>query len=202
VTSISLRCRCIDCATATNLILLGLFTLLESIGVGAVVSFYNKAVVLEALVITLFVFLGLTLFTVRRYFDFHPCSLADKRDVSYQFQSKIDFSSLGNYLFTALLVFFFTGLVTLFFPLSRTFDSIYAGLGALIFSGYIVRLTLPTPFCWSQVDDDRVHKLFDTYMIINRLSPDEWVIAVVSLYLDVLNLFLTILRLLNNIQSD
>jgi protein lifeguard len=45
-------------------------------------------------------------------------------------------------------------------------------------------------------------QLFDTYMIINRLSPDEWVIAVVSLYLDVLNLFLSILRLLNNIQSD
>jgi FtsH-binding integral membrane protein len=39
-------------------------------------------------------------------------------------------------------------------------------------------------------------------MIMNRLSPDEWVMAVVSLYLDVLNLFLTILRLLNNIQSD
>jgi FtsH-binding integral membrane protein len=38
--------------------------------------------------------------------------------------------------------------------------------------------------------------LYDTSMIMNRLGTDEWVIASVDLYLDVLNLFLYLLRLL------
>jgi len=144
----------------SNIVLLGVFTGFESFAVGAAVSFYDQRVVLQALVITLFVFLGLTLFT---------------------FQSEYDFSSMGPWLFATLLVFFFTGIVSFFFPFSRLMDGIYAGLGALLFSAYI---------------------LYDTYMIGNRLSPDEWVIAVVSLYLDVINLFLMILRILNNVQSD
>jgi FtsH-binding integral membrane protein len=144
----------------TNVILLGVFTLLESIAVGGAISGFNQTIVLKALVITLFVFGGLTLFT---------------------FQSKYDFSSLGTYLYGGLLVFIFTGLAALFFPWSKTIDAVYAGAGALIFSGYI---------------------LFDTWMLMNRLTPDDWVIACVSLYLDVLNLFLNILRLLSDLQRD
>ena len=53
---------------ALNIILLGLFTVLEAITVGSIVGFYNTTVVLQALIITIFVFAGLTLFTfqVRR----------------------------------------------------------------------------------------------------------------------------------------
>jgi FtsH-binding integral membrane protein len=52
-----------------NLILLGTFTVFEAITIGSVVSYFNQVVVLQALVITLFLFLGLTLFTfqVRRF---------------------------------------------------------------------------------------------------------------------------------------
>lgn len=46
-----------------NLLALGLFTLFESVTVGSVVGFYNETIVLQALVITIFVFVGLTLFT-------------------------------------------------------------------------------------------------------------------------------------------
>lgn len=49
--------------TALNLILLATFTGLESITIGSVVSYYNQTVVLQALIITSFVFIGLTLFT-------------------------------------------------------------------------------------------------------------------------------------------
>jgi hypothetical protein len=58
-----------------NLALLGLFTGFESIAVGFVASQYSTTIVLQALVITSFVFIGLTLFT---------------------FQSKYDFSSMGR----------------------------------------------------------------------------------------------------------
>ena len=128
-----------------NLILLGLFTALEAVSLGAVVSYVNQTVVLQALIITLFVFAGLTLFT---------------------FQSNYDFSGMGSWLFSGLLLLVGAGFVQIFIPFSRTLDLVMAGAGCLIFSGYIV---------------------FDTYMITRRLSPDEWVLAVVSLYLDVVN---------------
>ena len=56
-----------------------------------------------------------------------------------------------------------TGLIGIFIPFSRTMDMIYAGGGCLIFSGYVV---------------------FDTYMITKRLSPDEYIMAAISLYLE------------------
>jgi protein lifeguard len=51
----------------------------------------------------------------------------------------------------------------MFFPFSRTFDLILAIGGCLIFSGYIV---------------------YDTYLINNRLSPDEFIMGAISLYLE------------------
>jgi len=142
-----------------NIILLGVFTLLEAISVGAIVSFYDQTLVLQALLITTVVFLGLTIFT---------------------FQSKYDFSNMGSYLFGGLMIFVVTGFVGIFFPFSRTLDAFIAGGGCILFCGYI---------------------LYDTWLIENRLSPDDWVMACVSLYLDVLNLFLNILRLLSDLQD-
>jgi hypothetical protein len=56
-----------------------------------------------------------------------------------------------------------TGVVGIFIPFSRTIDLIYAIGGCLIFSGYIV---------------------YDTYMINRRLSPDEFILGAISLYLE------------------
>ncbi|XP_073287113.1 BI1-like protein [Primulina huaijiensis] len=56
---------------------------------------------------------------------------------------------------------------------------IYSAMGAIIFSGYIV---------------------YDTDNLIKRYTYDEYIWASVTLYLDVLNLFLTILRMLR--QGD
>ncbi|KIJ49475.1 hypothetical protein M422DRAFT_27841 [Sphaerobolus stellatus SS14] len=142
-----------------NFVLLSTFTLLEAFTVGVVVAFYDTTIVLQALLITLAIFLGLTLFT---------------------FQSKYDFSGMAPFLFAGLIGLIVTGMIGIFFPFSRTVDLIYGGLGALIFSGYIV---------------------FDTYMINNRLSPDEFIVGAISLYLDFINLFLSILRILNDIQD-
>ena len=56
-----------------------------------------------------------------------------------------------------------TGLVGIFIPFSRTMDLIFAIGGCLIFSGYIV---------------------YDTYIINKRLSPDEYIMGSISLYLE------------------
>ncbi|GAA6018547.1 hypothetical protein JCM10207_007213 [Rhodosporidiobolus poonsookiae] len=146
-------------SSPANVLLLGLFTLLEAVTIGSVISYYDSTVVLQAGIATTFVFLGLTLFTL---------------------QSKYDFSNMGTYLYTVLLCFFFVGIAGIFIPFNRTFDMVVAGVGVLIFSAYII---------------------FDTHLLLNRLHVDDWVLACVSLYLDILNLFLQILRLLSDAQD-
>jgi hypothetical protein len=142
-----------------NLALLTSFTVLEAGTVGVAISFYRVEIVLQALVLTLIVFAGLTLFTM---------------------QSKYDFSGMGPWLFGGLIIMVAGGFVSVFFPMSKTVDLVYAIGGCALFSGYII---------------------FDTYMITEKLSPDEWIMATISLYLDLLNLFLSILRLLNNVED-
>ena len=55
------------------------------------------------------------------------------------------------------------GIVNVFIPFGRTMDLIYAIGGCLIFSGYIV---------------------YDTFIITKRLSPDEFILGSISLYLE------------------
>ena len=40
--------------------------------------------------------------------------------------------------------------------------------------------------------------VFDTHMMMHKLSPEEYILAAINLYLDILNLFLHILRLLGD----
>ncbi|KAJ3576755.1 hypothetical protein NP233_g198 [Leucocoprinus birnbaumii] len=142
-----------------NFVLLSTFTLMEAFTLGVVVALYDNVLVLQALLITLGVFLGLTLFT---------------------FQSKYDFSGMGPFLFGGLIALVMTGFVGMIFPFGRTTDLVIAVGGCLLFSGYIV---------------------FDTYNINKRLSPDEYIMGAISLYLDFINLFINILRLLNDLQE-
>jgi hypothetical protein len=143
-----------------NFVLLSTFTLMEAFTLGIMVAFFENVIVLQALLITLGVFIGLTLFTL---------------------QSKYDFSGMGPFLFGGLIALCMTGLVGVFVPFGRTMDLIFAIGGCILFSGYIV---------------------YDTYMINKRLSPDEYIMGAISLYLDFINLFISILRLLNNLQDN
>ena len=40
--------------------------------------------------------------------------------------------------------------------------------------------------------------IFDTHMIMHKVSPEEYIHASVNLYLDIINLFLHILRILGD----
>ncbi len=145
-----------------NLILLTLFTLFESFAIGVITSYADTRIVLQALIITLFTFIGLTGFALMT---------ADK----------FDFSKLGPWLFTAIMFLLGASLVQLFVPYSKTTDLVFASAGALVFALYI---------------------LYDTYMIMKRLAADEWVMAVLSLYIDIIGLFNNILRILQGANSD
>ena len=135
-----------------NFFMLSAFTLLEAYTIGTVVTFYDTTIVLEALLITLGLFAGLTLFTV---------------------QSKWDFSGMGPYLFGGLWGLILAGFIMIFFPYNgfvavvdladfySIAEVIYAAIGALIFSLYIV---------------------YDTFNICNTLHPDEYIVGAVNLY--------------------
>ncbi|CAO3652766.1 unnamed protein product [Mucor hiemalis] len=100
-----------------NYILLSAFTLFEAHAVGTIVTFYDQGMVLKALLITLGVFIGLTIFT---------------------FQSKWDFSGLAPFLFAGLWILIIAGIVQIFFPFSKGVQLALAVGGVIVFSGYIL----------------------------------------------------------------
>ena len=144
----------------SNLLFLGVFTLLEGYAISVVTSFYDARIVLEALAITMGLFIGLTLFAC---------------------QTKYDFTSWMPYLFGALWFLILFGFMAAFFPMGSTMELIYGGLAALIFSGYI---------------------LVDTQLVMRHYHVEEEIAASISLYLDIINLFLAILRILNSQSSN
>ncbi|KAF6141198.1 hypothetical protein GIB67_018288 [Kingdonia uniflora] len=146
-----------------NLLLLGLFTLSLAFPVGLSCAFTSGKVILEAVILTAAVVIGLTLYTF----------WAAKRGRNFIFLGPIllvpSLCSSFLVLFRYLLVFCF-----ILFPLGKLSHAIYGGLGAIVFSGYII---------------------YDTDNLIKRFNYDEYVWATVSLYLDVINLFLALLTL-------
>ncbi|XP_067023457.1 protein lifeguard 4-like [Acropora muricata] len=97
----------------------------------------------------------------------------------YTMQSKRDYSSWGAGLFTLVWIFVLAGFLQFFFH-SETFELVYAIAGALLFSAFIV---------------------FDTHMLMHKLSPEEYVLASINLYLDIINLFIEILRILDAMKK-
>ncbi|KAJ4812903.1 Bax inhibitor-1 family protein [Rhynchospora pubera] len=145
-----------------NFILLGLFTVTISFAVGMSCAFTSGKIILEAAILTTAVVVGLTLYTF----------WAAKRGQ--------DFNFLGPFLFAAVIVLLVFGLIQMIFPLGKFSVMIYGGLGALVFSGYII---------------------YDTDNLIKRHTYDEYIWATVSLYLDIINLFLHLLTLLRAADS-
>ena len=96
-------------------------------------------------------------------------------------QTKYDFTSWMPYLFGALWVLILFGFMAAFFPKSSGVELGYGIVAALIFSGYI---------------------LVDTQLVIRHYHVEEEIAAAISLYLDILNLFLAILRILNSQNNN
>ncbi|OMP05104.1 Bax inhibitor 1-related protein [Corchorus olitorius] len=91
-----------------------------------------------------------------------------------------DFNFLGPFLFGAVLVLMVFALIQFLFPLGKISMTIYGCLASIIFCGYII---------------------YDTDNLIKRYSYDEYIWAAVSLYLDIINLFLALLTVFRTADS-
>jgi FtsH-binding integral membrane protein len=94
---------------------------------------------------------------------------------AYAFISRRDFSAWGSFLIVGVIVLFVALLINMFVRSAGGAVWI-AAIGVLIFSGLLV---------------------FDTWRMKNVFGPDDYVIAAVSIYLDLLNMFVFILSLLS-----
>jgi FtsH-binding integral membrane protein len=97
----------------------------------------------------------------------------------YAFVSRRDFSAWGSFFFVGLFVLIATMALNFFFG-NQTSSLWIASATVLVFSGLLV---------------------FDTWRLRNVYGPDDYVNAAVQIYLDLLNMFLAILRILGNRRS-
>ncbi|XP_006891557.1 PREDICTED: protein lifeguard 1-like [Elephantulus edwardii] len=141
-----------------NYILLALFTILQGLLLGTVSVFYNAEEVLWAVGATALVTLALTLFALQTKWDFTLCS---------------------GVLFVFLFILLIFGILIIVIR-SYWLHLIYAGLGTVVFSFYLV---------------------MDVQLMVgghhhSYLNPEEYVFAALNIYLDIINLFLFILQLI------
>ncbi|XP_060534487.1 protein lifeguard 1 isoform X2 [Cylas formicarius] len=143
-----------------NFVMLFLFTIAESFLLGVSASTYAPDAVMMAVGITAAVCLALTLFA---------------------FQTKWDFTMMGGILLVAVVILLVFGIVAIFVR-NRIVQLVYASLGALIFSIYLI---------------------YDTQLMMGgkhkySISPEEYVFAALNLYLDIINIFMYILAIIGS----
>ncbi|WP_026695740.1 Bax inhibitor-1/YccA family protein [Peribacillus kribbensis] len=97
-------------------------------------------------------------------------------------KTKKDLGFLGSFLLVAVLALVFIGIFSIFSPLNSGGMLAYSGIGALVFSLYII---------------------FDFNQMKHRGISEQMVpLLALSLYLDFLNLFISLLRLLGILNRD
>ena len=98
----------------------------------------------------------------------------------FTFQTRVNMDGMGSYLFAGLMVVIFGSFLQIFIPMPA-FSFVLSLASALLFSLYIV---------------------YDTWQIMHRMSTEDYVVATTELYLDVINLFLSLLRILDALQKN
>lgn len=98
--------------------------------------------------------------------------------LSGKFESTVTSSgSIYYWLNMALWLLIGIGFSSLFFGMSSTMDLVYGWLGAIVFTIYL---------------------FIDTQLILRKVYPDEEIRCSMMLYLDIVNLFLYILRIMSH----
>jgi len=96
----------------------------------------------------------------------------------YACTTKTDFTVCGGFLFVAGILLLFLGLLSIFLPFLHT---LYCVLGVLLYSVYL---------------------LFDTQLIMgkyeNGYEIDDYIIAAIMIYIDIIQIFLYLLELFGN----
>jgi FtsH-binding integral membrane protein len=150
----------------TNYAIMLLFTVCEGLLIGFICVTYTLDTVLLAVGVTAFIVLALTLFAC---------------------QTQVDFTGFGPYLFAGSMclmafgMFFWIGSMLGLgaTPLFKPLYLAYSCMGTLLFSFYIV-------FHTQQIVGGK-HRL--------QFSVDDYAVAAINLYIDIIQLFLFILRM-------
>ncbi|XP_026323975.1 protein lifeguard 4-like [Hyposmocoma kahamanoa] len=98
----------------------------------------------------------------------------------YTLNTKRDFSFIGYGLIAGLTVLIIGGFMQIFIQ-SSAFEIALSFVGAFLFGLFLI---------------------FDTQQMMTVLSPEEYILATINLYMDILNLFLYILRILNELNRN
>jgi FtsH-binding integral membrane protein len=99
---------------------------------------------------------------------------------TYVWLSRRDFSAWGSFFMVGFWVLFATSLLNIFFQ-NQTVHLWIAAVGVVIMSGLLI---------------------FDTWRLKNAYDPDEYVVAAVRIYVDLLNMFMFILSLLSGRRNS
>lgn len=98
----------------------------------------------------------------------------------YAFKTETDFTLYGGILYVVLSSVVMASLLSFFFP-SSLFRTIISVVSVILFSFYLI---------------------YDTQLILGkgelRLTVDDYIFAAMNLYLDIINLFLSILQIFGN----
>jgi len=137
-----------------NVIGLTLFSVVEAYMLAVVSSYCGTYVILQAVLLTGFITISLTMYT---------------------FQTRRDYEGWGLYLFVVVMTLIIGGLCRRMFPMSPVVDTVWGGVVGLVFSMLIV---------------------YDTVLLIKRVSPDQYILASLSLYFDLPNLVVSIVQML------
>ena len=140
----------------TNYIILTLFSLSFGWWIAAYTILYTKTSVLFVLCLTAVTAASLTI---------------------YAMYTKKDYTGLGNFLFTALIVLIFATILEIFFPIPLLrLLVIYFSL--MIFSIYLI---------------------YDVQLVIgdnrHKFSEDDYILAALNIYLDIVNIFIQLLAI-------
>jgi modulator of FtsH protease len=99
---------------------------------------------------------------------------------TYAWFSRRDFSAWGSFFTVGLWVLIGTSLLNIFFQ-NQSVHLWLAGGTVLVFSGLLI---------------------YDTWRLKNVYGPDDYVMAAVQIYLDLLNMFMAILSLLGGRRGE
>lgn len=89
--------------------------------------------------------------------------------------TKVNLARMGGFLMMALIGLILVGVIGIFLPWGSQMEMIYSGIGVLIFTGFIA---------------------YD-FQMLKQYPQDRYIDAALSLYLDMFNLFLFILRFMS-----
>lgn len=102
----------------------------------------------------------------------------------FAFQTKWDFTTCNGVMFVALIILLIFGIFAIIFQ-NKILNLVYASFAAFLFSIYIV---------------------IDTQLMMGgrhqyALSPEEYIFAALNLYLDIINLFMSVLSIFGEVNS-